>query len=179
MVLGKVVISLVKQIYLINLDHETLHLLQSRADRFCAEHGVSIGSNTAILLDVVAQTTKLMTTVGGDPKWFGYLTIDTITKVIIGTCAFKGPPSKDGSVEIAYFTFPEFERNGYATAMASALIEIASSSPAVEKIIAHTLPETNASTRILQKVGMTFVGEVIDPEDGRVWRWTLDKVCQT
>jgi [ribosomal protein S5]-alanine N-acetyltransferase len=179
MALEKVVISLAKEICLVNLDTETLHLLQSDPDRFCTEHGVSIGNNTAILLDVVAQTTKLMTKVGGDPTWFGYLTIDKTAEKIVGTCAFKGPPGKEGSVEIAYFTFPEFESKGYATAMASALIEIAWTSPNVERIIAHTLPETNASSKILQRIGMTFVGDIMDPEDGRVWRWALDRAGQT
>jgi len=47
------------------------------------------------------------------------------------------------------------------------------SSAAVLRVIAHTLPETNASTRVLEKVGMNFVGEVIDPDDGRVWRWQM------
>jgi RimJ/RimL family protein N-acetyltransferase len=57
--------------------------------------------------------------------------------------------------------------------MARKLIALANGSPNVRKIIAHTLPETSASTRVLEKVGMTYVGEVIDPEDGRVWRWEL------
>lgn len=179
MVLGEDVMSPAHQIYLVNLDTEALLLLQSHLDQFCAEHQVSIGNNAAILSDVVAQTTKLMTKAGGDPKWFGYLTIDKAVERIVGTCAFKGPPGKEGSVEIAYFTFPEFESKGYATAMASALIEIAWISPNVERIVAHTLPETNASTKILQRVGMTFVGEVMDPEDGRVWRWALERAGQS
>jgi len=41
--------------------------------------------------------------------------------------------------------------------MAARLIDLAQSSPAVQRVIAHTLPEPNASTRILQKVGMRFV----------------------
>jgi RimJ/RimL family protein N-acetyltransferase len=41
----------------------------------------------------------------------------------------------------------------------------------VRRAIAHTLPEANASGRVLAKCGLRFVGEVIDPEDGSVWRW--------
>jgi ribosomal-protein-alanine N-acetyltransferase len=162
------------RIYLLNIGHETLRLLRADIGQFCNTRGVQIGQNAGILLDVVAQTTKFMISVGGDPKWFGYLAIDSTTKQIIGTCAFKGAPTKDKTVEIAYFTFPEFEGTGYATAMASMLVQVAQSNPEVASVIAHTLPEPNASTRILQKVGMKFVGEVIDPEDGRVWRWTMD-----
>ena len=35
--------------------------------------------------------------------------------------------STDGSVEIAYFTYPDFEGQGYATLMAQRLIELAAS----------------------------------------------------
>ena len=90
-------------------------------------------------------------------QWGGYFVVDEGTRDVIGSCAFKAPPSEDGTVEIAYFTYPSFERRGYATRMATKLIELASGSAAVRRIIAHTLPETNASTRVLEKAGMTFV----------------------
>jgi RimJ/RimL family protein N-acetyltransferase len=38
-------------------------------------------------------------------------------------------------------------------------------------IRAHTMPEQNASTRVLEKCGFRWLGEVVDPEDGAVWRW--------
>jgi RimJ/RimL family protein N-acetyltransferase len=106
-------------------------------------------------------------------QWGGYFVVDEHTREVIGSCAFKAPPSEDGTVEIAYFTYPAFERRGYATAMARKLIELASGSMDVRRIVAHTLPEANASTRVLEKAGMILVGEVIDSEDGRVWRWEL------
>lgn len=106
-------------------------------------------------------------------EWGGYFVVDRETREVVGSCAFKAPPTDDGVVEIAYFTYPGFEGRGYATAMARKLIELASGSPAVRRIIAHTLPETNASTRVLERVGMTFAGEVTDPEDGVVWCWEL------
>ncbi|HEY7447374.1 MAG TPA: GNAT family N-acetyltransferase [Vicinamibacterales bacterium] len=106
-------------------------------------------------------------------QWGGYFVVDEHTHEVVGSCAFKSPPTEDGTVEIAYFTYPGFEGRGYATGMASKLIELASCSPDVRQVIAHTLPETNASTRILERVGMTFMGEVNDPADGRVWRWQV------
>lgn len=45
----------------------------------------------------------------------GYLVLETDT--IVGTCAFRSPP-RSGEVEIAYFTFPEFEGRGFTTEMA-------------------------------------------------------------
>jgi hypothetical protein len=38
-------------------------------------------------------------------------------------------------------------------------------------VVAHTLPEENASNRALRSGGFEFAGEVSDPEDGLVWRW--------
>jgi RimJ/RimL family protein N-acetyltransferase len=108
--------------------------------------------------------------------WEGYFAVDKVTREFIGSCAFKSPPTPDGTVEIAYFVYPAFEGRGYATEMARKLIALAARSGHVRQVIAHTLPERNASTRVLTKAGMTFVGEVMDPEDGRVWRWELPVV---
>ena len=107
-------------------------------------------------------------------RWGGYFAVDGKTREVIGSCAFKSAPSEAGEVEIAYFTYPGFEGRGYATEMARKLVQLASAAPEVRRVIAHTLPESNASTRVLTKVGLSFVGEVIDPQDGRVWRWQLD-----
>ena len=102
--------------------------------------------------------------------WGGYLAVDSETRQIVGSCAFKEAPS-DGVVEIAYFTYPDFEGRGYATAMAHNLFQLAAGAPEVSRVIAHTLPESNASARVLARIGMRFVGEVVDPHDGLIWRW--------
>jgi GNAT superfamily N-acetyltransferase len=111
-------------------------------------------------------------------EWSGYFVVDQETRKIVGSCAFKAPPTNQGTVEIAYFTYPGFEGRGYATAMATKLIALASQAAHVQMIIAHTLPESNASTRVLEKAGMRFVGEVNDPDDGRVWRWCVTTKAQ-
>ena len=36
-----------------------------------------------------------------------------------------------------------------------------------------TLAELNASTTVLQRCGMTKVGELVDPDDGPIWRWEV------
>jgi RimJ/RimL family protein N-acetyltransferase len=90
---------------------------------------------------------------------------------VIGRCAFKGPPGTDGAVEISYGVAPEHQGKGYATEAAVALTSYAFSDGRVRIVRAHTLPEVNASTRVLTKCGFQRIGEVIDPEDGLVWRW--------
>lgn len=99
--------------------------------------------------------------------WIGYLAEEQ--GVFVGTCAFKTPPVSN-EVEIAYFTFPENEGRGVATSMAQSLVDIAAKN-GVERIKAQTLPEKNASTRILEKLGFRFSGQVMHPEDGEVWEW--------
>jgi RimJ/RimL family protein N-acetyltransferase len=89
----------------------------------------------------------------------------------VGMCGFKGPPDREGMVEIAYGVEPAQENKGYATEAAGALVGIAMECGKVRIVRAHTLPLANASSRVLTKCGFRKVGEVVDPEDGLVWRW--------
>src|SRR6266702_2366495 len=51
------------------------------------------------------------------------------------------------------------------------VVHRAAASDIVRLVRAHTLPEENASTRVLLKCGFRHLGTVVDPEDGPVWRW--------
>lgn len=107
---------------------------------------------------------------GFTSPWVGYLALRG--SEVVGTCAFTGPP-KNGRVEIAYFTFAEFEGQGVATSMAKSLIEIFDASGAKAVVFAHTLPIVNASNSILKKVGFTFAGTADVADEGPVWEWHL------
>jgi len=106
-----------------------------------------------------------------DPWIHGFVLVHRTSGVVVGKCGFKGPPGADGTVEIAYGVAPEHQGKGYATEAAAALVSYAFSHGQVRLVRAHTLPGPNASTRVLMKCGFQRVGEVIDPEDGLVWRW--------
>ena len=90
---------------------------------------------------------------------------------VVGQCGFKGPPSAEGVVEISYYVYPDHEGKGFGTESARAMTEHALSQDGVTIVRAHTLPEQNASTRILEKCEFEKIGEVTDPDDGQVWRW--------
>jgi RimJ/RimL family protein N-acetyltransferase len=105
-----------------------------------------------------------------DPWLFGFAVIHKMDNMLIGTCGFPGPPDTDGVAEIAYGISPAYQRRGYATEAAKALIQFAAKDSRVKTIRAHTLAETNASTRVLQKCGFIRAGEAID-EGNVVWRW--------
>lgn len=98
--------------------------------------------------------------------------------VTVGQCGFKGPPTTESVVEIAYAIFPDYQRRGYATEAAQALVSFAFESGRVRLVLAHTLPEESASTRVLTKCGFENVGEAMDPDDGLVWRWEKQKPSQ-
>ncbi|NNC89877.1 MAG: GNAT family N-acetyltransferase [Akkermansiaceae bacterium] len=121
-----------------------------------------------IARSVISATADVYRRGGYAPPWVGYLGVEE--GVCAGTCGFKSAPVK-GRVEIAYFTFPGNEGRGVATRMAEALIEIASQEAPRIRVCAQTLPERNASTRILEKLGFRRTGELQHPEDGLVWEW--------
>lgn len=123
-----------------------------------------------VVRDICDKTAALYKAAGSYPPWMGYLALENDT--IVGTCAFRSPP-RNGKVEIAYFTFPEFEARGFATEMARHLIQIGKDTDPGTGIYAFTLPEKNASNRILQKLGFDFAGETRDEDGLVVWRWEL------
>ena len=93
-------------------------------------------------------------------------------ETVVGTCGYKSKP-EDGRVEIAYFTIPEFEGRGYASAMAARLVALAREHKSSVVVAAQTLPERNASHRVLEKAGFRHVDTIEHPEDGKVWEWQL------
>lgn len=137
-------------------------------DALVEELAPGFGGETDDLRALLAQTLDLLTRDPRPDPWGSYLA--SVGSDAIGFCAFKAAPSQSGEVEIAYMTFPVFERRGHATAMAGVLTRIALEA-GVSTVIAHTLPEENASTRALRRNGFSHAGEVMDPEDGLVWRW--------
>lgn len=128
----------------------------------------------AHLREVAKAYGELYDRMSPSPPWIGYLAEDETTGMIVGSCGYKGD-CRDGMVEIAYFSFPAFERRGFATEMARVLNDLAWRQREVRIVCAHTLQEENASVRILRRLGFSWLGTVDDPEDGPVWRWELSR----
>lgn len=117
-----------------------------------------------------AQTAAWLQQVGYQPPWIGYIAV--AGGLAVGGGAFVGP-ARAGEVEIAYYTLPEYEGRRYASATAAGLVSLAHGHDPQIRLIAHTLRETNASVRILQRLGFLLDGEAEDADAGRVWRWQL------
>ena len=115
---------------------------------------------------------RIQTAKQPDPWQFGFGIVHARDNILMGNCGFPGPPDPNGFAEIAYGIAPLYQSRGFASEAAMALIQFASKDPRVKRICAHTLPEANASTRVLEKCGFTKAGDTIDPENGlTVWRW--------
>ena len=110
--------------------------------------------------------------VGFTPPWISYFIFDEDT--VVGSCGFTKAPEKD-IVEIAYWTFPEFEGKGIASFACTELIKIATSTKPDISIIAKTAPEKNSSTHILEKNRFTQTAIVQDDDIGDAWQWQLQK----
>jgi RimJ/RimL family protein N-acetyltransferase len=139
----------------------TLSEVRAQIDEMNAEQRAEL--SPAWLAQLDAQTLDSWT--------LGFAVVHRATDAVIGTCGFKGPPGADGTVEIAYGVAPDQQGNGYATEAAEALVAYAFRGNGVRVVRAHTFAAVNASTRVLTKCGFQAVGEVIDPDDGLVWRW--------
>lgn len=107
--------------------------------------------------------------------WWTYLFVHKPDRTLIGLGGFKGPVNAEGTVELGYAIAPAYRRRGLASEATLGLINYAFAHPEISRVVAHTLPEKNASTGVLEKVGMKFIAAVQDPDDGEVWRWSLSR----
>jgi RimJ/RimL family protein N-acetyltransferase len=149
-------------------------LARGEADRLPA--GTNIGPVEALTRGMAAAHRHLYKITGADAPWLGYLAVDETAGQIVGACAFKGPV-QDGRVEINFMTFPPFQGQGHAVAMARALIDIARAHPDVREVAAHTPTSDGASSRILARLGFRRDDDIKGSDSAqRASRWLL--ACQ-
>ncbi len=74
-----------------------------------------------------------------------------------------GFPRGDGVVEIGYSTLPAFQRKGYGTEAAGALVEYLLEQEGVRAVTAQTFASMAESIKVMERCGMVFAGEGDDP----------------
>ena len=132
-------------------------------------HGVADGWVT--FTEALQPTRDAMAAQDGDATWGTRFFITGDPPELVGWGGFKGPPL-DGVVELGYEIAESRAGRGLATAATRAMVEEAFADERVSTVIAHTLPERNASNRVLEKAGFRFAREA--EEDGEtIWRFEL------
>jgi [ribosomal protein S5]-alanine N-acetyltransferase len=112
--------------------------------------------------DVIDWVFKSLKTLDSDEPWRMFYIVLQVPRTLIGTCGFKGPPNLNGCVEVGYSVLQEFRCRGLATEAVLKLIGTAFDRGAYE-VAAETFPSLAASLRVMEKCGMTLVGEGADP----------------
>ncbi len=105
----------------------------------------------------------------------GFVIVERKSQSAIGFLGFKGPCDDEQVVEVAYGIVPTFQGRGLATEALEIGVAFAFLHGAIGCVRAQTLRENAASQRVLAKGGFTYIGEVVDPEDGCVARWELTR----
>lgn len=154
-----------------HLDFETTTMIELRVIGLSKIDKQDEIYNTPECQQLIQSMEGFYPTVGFKIPWVGYFVFRN--EQIVGTGSFIGRP-KDGKVEIAYWTFKEFEGQGIASFTCSELINIALRTDPEIVITAKTAPGHNASTKILENNGFVFSEIVQDEEIGDAWLWVLN-----
>jgi RimJ/RimL family protein N-acetyltransferase len=84
--------------------------------------------------------------------------------------AVGGFPKLEGDVEIGYSTLPGFQRKGYGTEAAQALVKWLLTQSGVRSVSAQTYPTLPESIKVMERCGMTYVGRGEDESTVRYRR---------
>lgn len=150
---------------------EHLDALIAGGDAYEQRFGMTVADGYLDFPDVLGRS-RVALLRGVPAEWLSHVIVDPAPGQVIGFGGFKGPP-RDGCVEVGYGLAPSHRGHGHATAAVHAMIELARAA-SVQIVCAHTPPEENASTRVLERCEFSFAGVDEDREGGAVWRWELE-----
>ncbi len=141
----------------------------------CGNDGLPLAPDAPPIPDDLAPICRAsaehVRNVGYAPPWTGYLLARD--GEYLGGGAFVAPP-ENGRVEIAYFTLPAHEGQGFGRTTAALLVDLARRADPSLALWAKTLPGDNASTAILRGLGFRHLGSAEDHEIGEAWLWQLE-----
>lgn len=83
-------------------------------------------------------------------------------RTVVGNGGFKGEPA-DGTVELGYSMIPAFQRRGFASEAADALVRWAFRDSRVQRVVAETFPDLEGSLGVLRKTGFVPCGGALEP----------------
>lgn len=115
---------------------------------------------------VKEQQAAWATALAADPAlagWSAWYVVQVRPAVLVGSIGFLGRPDGDGTVECGYAMLAKWQRRGYATEAMGGLIDWAFSHDDVRRIRAHARRDLPASIRVLEKNGLSHVGDGDEP----------------
>jgi RimJ/RimL family protein N-acetyltransferase len=77
---------------------------------------------------------------------------------VVGWFQFEEGSERAGELELGYRLRPDVWGRGYATEGAAALLREAFARPGVTRVYAHALLSNPGSIRVMEKIGMSYVG---------------------
>jgi ribosomal-protein-alanine N-acetyltransferase len=96
--------------------------------------------------------------------WGEWYIVQASPALLVGSIGLAGRPDDSGAVECAWAMLPAFERKGYATEAMGGLIDWAFSHAEVRRIRAQAPRKLAAAIRVLERNGLSHVGDGDAPE---------------
>ena len=107
-----------------------------------------------------AQWASKWSALGGWGEWF---IVQVKPALLVGSIGLSGRPDGAGWVELDWAMLPAYERKGYATEAMGGLIDWAFSHAEVRRIRAHAPRHAAAAIRVLERNGLSHVGDGDEP----------------
>ena len=158
---------------LLPCDADTLRAVVAGREALAAHLGVGVPEGWPAFPEAYAHALDVVVADPEIVRWWTHVFIERAAASLVGAGGYTGRPTSEGVVEIGYEIAREFRGRALAAEAARGLVEHAFTDPAVTAVIAHTRPESNASTRVLEKIGLVRVEDVEDREEGTLWRWRI------
>jgi RimJ/RimL family protein N-acetyltransferase len=160
---------------LLPCDAETLRAVVAGREALAAHLAAAVPEGWPVFPEAYAHALDVVVADPGIASWWTHLFLEREGPSLVGAGGYTGRPSPEGVVEIGYEIAPAFRGRALAIEAARGLVEHAFADAAVTAVIAHTRPETGASTRVLEKIGFARVEDVEDREEGTLWRWRITR----
>jgi [ribosomal protein S5]-alanine N-acetyltransferase len=156
---------------LVRPDVQTMDAALAGDDALAEALGHAVVPGWAPFREALGPTRDALAERPGGSDWGTRFFVTGDPPEVVGWGGFKGPP-RDGVVELGYAIAESRRGRGLATDATRAMVEEAFADERVSVVIAHTLPETNASNRVLEKVGFRYDGDTREDREP-VWRFSL------
>ncbi len=146
-----------------------LEALAESDEAFTARTGIPVEPGWTAEFPGIVRYCLQRLEAGDDPTWSIHLFFDSERRgALIGNGGWMGAPV-DGVAELGYAVAPACRNEGVASGAVAVLLAQAARA-GLHTVVAHTLREASASTRVLERSGFRCVGD--EHEDGvPVWRW--------